>query len=78
MAGDGAFEAALLAILIFAVAALYSSVGQAGASGYLAAMLVVGLPAAMMRPAALLRALPLRLPATCTARPFPADSCRQR
>ena len=49
-----AFEAALLALLIFAVAALYSSVGQAGASGYLAAMLVVGLPAAMMRPAALL------------------------
>ena len=49
-----ALEAALLALLIFAVAALYSSVGQAGASGYLAAMLVVGLPAAMMRPAALL------------------------
>lgn len=48
------FEAGLLALLIFAVAALYSSVGQAGASGYLAAMLMVGLPAAMMRPAALL------------------------
>ncbi len=50
----GAFEAALLALLIFSVAALYSSVGQAGGSGYLAAMLVLGLPGAMMRPAALL------------------------
>ena len=48
------FESGLFALAIFAIAVLYSSVGQAGASGYLAAMLVVGLPATMMRPAALL------------------------
>jgi uncharacterized membrane protein YfcA len=43
---------ALLA-LIAAAAALYSSVGHGGASGYLAAMALYGLPAAVMKPAAL-------------------------
>ncbi len=47
-------EAAFLALLIFATAVLFSSVGQAGASGYLAAMLLMGVSAAAMRPAALL------------------------
>jgi hypothetical protein len=37
-------EVALLAVLIFAAAILYSSVGHAGASGYLAAMALVASP----------------------------------
>jgi uncharacterized membrane protein YfcA len=44
----------LLAALIFAAAVLYSSVGHAGASGYLAAMALFGLAPDRMRPAALL------------------------
>ena len=44
----------LLAILIFLVAALYSTVGHAGASGYLAAMALFGLAPEVMRPAALI------------------------
>jgi uncharacterized protein len=43
----------LLALLIFAGALLYSSVGHAGASGYLAAMALVGVSAAVMKPTAL-------------------------
>ena len=43
----------LLALLIFAAAALYSSVGHAGASGYLAAMALFGLAPATMKPTAL-------------------------
>lgn len=43
----------ILAILIFAGALLYSSVGHAGASGYLAAMALVGVSAAVMKPTAL-------------------------
>ena len=46
-------EAWELAALIFLAAALYSSVGHAGASGYLAAMAVVGLAPETMRPTAL-------------------------
>src|SRR5215212_8420546 len=46
-------EAWELAALIFLAAALYSSVGHAGASGYLAAMALVGLAPATMRPTAL-------------------------
>jgi len=42
-----------LAILIFAGAVLYSSVGHAGASGYLAAMALFGLAPLEMKPAAL-------------------------
>lgn len=42
-----------LALLIFLAAALYSSVGHAGASGYLAAMAFVGLAPETMRPTAL-------------------------
>ncbi len=37
----------------FALAALYTSVGHAGASGYLAAMALIGVAAATMRPTAL-------------------------
>lgn len=44
---------ALLAALFFAAAVLYSSVGHGGASGYLAAMGLAGVPAAIMRPTAL-------------------------
>ncbi|MBM3982881.1 MAG: sulfite exporter TauE/SafE family protein [Planctomycetes bacterium] len=44
----------LLAALVFAAAVLYSSVGHAGASGYLAAMALFGLAPAQMRPAALI------------------------
>ena len=46
-------DALLLAVLFFGAALLYSSVGHAGASAYLAAMALVGVPAATMRPTAL-------------------------
>ncbi|NOT88574.1 MAG: sulfite exporter TauE/SafE family protein [Lysobacter sp.] len=49
MSGD----AVLLAALFLLVATLYSSVGHAGASGYLAAMALVGLAPEHMRPTAL-------------------------
>jgi len=49
-----AFESIIfLAILIFAAALLYSSVGHAGASGYLAAMALFGMAPLAMKPAAL-------------------------
>jgi hypothetical protein len=49
-----AFESILLlAALILAAAALYSSVGHAGGSGYLAAMALFGLAPLEMKPAAL-------------------------
>jgi uncharacterized protein len=44
---------ALLGALFFIAAVLYSSVGHGGASGYLAAMGLAGVPAAIMRPTAL-------------------------
>ncbi|MES2299456.1 MAG: sulfite exporter TauE/SafE family protein [Pseudomonadota bacterium] len=43
----------IIAILVFVAAVLYSSVGHAGASGYLAAMALASLPPAEMRPTAL-------------------------
>jgi len=46
-------EAIELAVLILAAAMLYSSVGHAGASGYLAAMALFALPADVMKPTAL-------------------------
>jgi uncharacterized protein len=46
-------EAVILAALFFAAALLYSSVGHAGASAYLAAMALVGLAPETMRPTAL-------------------------
>lgn len=46
-------DAVLLAVAFFVAALLYSSVGHAGASGYLAAMAFVGMPPAAMRPTAL-------------------------
>ena len=46
-------DVVLLAIAFFAVAVLYASVGHAGASGYLAAMAIVGLSPAVMKPTAL-------------------------
>ena len=46
-------DAVVLTALIFVAALLYSSVGHAGASGYLAAMSYYKLPATVMRPAAL-------------------------
>ncbi|MDX6612317.1 MAG: uncharacterized protein QOD75_1503 [Blastocatellia bacterium] len=42
-----------MAALIFAVAVLYSTVGHAGASGYLAAMALFGVAPAVMKPTAL-------------------------
>lgn len=42
-----------LTLLIFVAATLYSSVGHAGASGYLAAMALVGVAPGIMRPMAL-------------------------
>lgn len=46
-------EVLWLAMLFLVVATLYSSVGHAGASGYLAAMALVGLAPEQMRPTAL-------------------------
>lgn len=46
-------QAVLLTTLIFLAALLYSSVGFAGASGYLAAMALFGLAPEVMRPTAL-------------------------
>lgn len=46
-------DIALLAGLIFVAAAIYSSVGHAGASGYIAAMAIFGLTPAVMKPTAL-------------------------
>jgi len=43
----------LLAVLIFLAAALYSSVGHAGASGYLAAMALMSVDPSIMKPTAL-------------------------
>lgn len=43
----------VLGVLFFAAALLYSSVGHGGGSGYLAAMALLGMPPAMMRPTAL-------------------------
>lgn len=43
----------ILAALILVLALLYSSVGHGGASGYLAAMALMGVSPAMMRPTAL-------------------------
>ena len=46
-------EAILLGLLFLAAAALYASVGHAGASAYLAAMALLGLAPEVMRPTAL-------------------------
>lgn len=46
-------SAAILTVLIFTAASLYSSVGHAGASGYLAAMALFSLSPAVMKPTAL-------------------------
>ena len=43
----------LLALLIFVVALLYSTVGHAGASGYIAAMALFGMAPLVMKPTAL-------------------------
>src|SRR6266446_7041007 len=43
----------VLTFLIFIAALLYSTVGHGGASGYLAAMALFGLKAAVMKPTAL-------------------------
>ncbi|MFO1094615.1 MAG: sulfite exporter TauE/SafE family protein [Planctomycetaceae bacterium] len=43
----------LLPLMIFGAALLYSSVGHAGASGYIAAMAIAGVAPDVMRPAAL-------------------------
>ena len=46
-------ELIVLAALIFAAATLYTSVGHAGASGYIAAMALVGVAPGVMKPTAL-------------------------
>lgn len=48
-----AVDIAILAALIFAAAVLYTSAGQAGASGYIAAMALFGLAPDVMKPTAL-------------------------
>jgi len=44
----------MLAVLFFGTAVLYSAVGNAGASGYLAAMTLAGLSPEVMKSTALL------------------------
>ncbi|MCZ7406370.1 MAG: sulfite exporter TauE/SafE family protein [Candidatus Methanoperedens sp.] len=51
---DSTNDIILLSILIFAAGLLYSSVGHAGASGYLAAMALFGLAPVIMKPTALI------------------------
>src|SRR5207244_3697404 len=51
---SGLIVALLIAGLIFVVALLYSTVGHAGASGYLAAMALFGMAPLVMKPTALL------------------------
>jgi uncharacterized membrane protein YfcA len=51
--GMDAWTVAALAALFFTAAALYASVGQAGASAYLAIMALFSLPPDLMRPTAL-------------------------
>ena len=46
-------DTAMLSGLIFAAAALYSSVGHAGASGYIASMALFGIAPVVMKPTAL-------------------------
>lgn len=46
-------DLAILASLIFAAAVLYTSVGHAGASGYIAAMALLGIAPEVMKPTAL-------------------------
>jgi len=46
-------DAVLVGVLVLFIATLYSSVGHGGASGYVAAMALVGLPAPLMRISAL-------------------------
>ncbi len=58
--------AAALAALMFAAAVLYSMVGHAGASGYLAVMALFGLAPAVMRPTALTLNLCVAVVATAT------------
>lgn len=47
-------DAVILAVLLFVTAVVYASVGQAGGSGYLAVMGLVGTAPEVMRPTALL------------------------
>lgn len=54
----------VLALLIFAAGLLYSSVGHAGASGYLAAMALFGLAPDVMKPTALVLNILVALIAT--------------
>jgi len=46
-------QSIVITVLLFLIAALYSSVGHAGASGYLAVMALFGISAVIMRPTAL-------------------------
>ena len=50
---DATTAAIVIAVLVFIVAVLYSTVGHAGASGYLAAMAMFGMTALVMKPTAL-------------------------
>jgi len=46
------YQIVILGVLFFLAAALYSSVGHAGASAYIAAMILVGIGTEMMKPTA--------------------------
>jgi uncharacterized membrane protein YfcA len=60
------FDLVLLCVLFLAAATLYTSVGHAGASGYIAAMVLMGLSPDVMKPTAL--TLNILVAALATAR----------
>lgn len=67
----------LLAILFFCAATLYSSVGHAGASGYLAVMSLVAVEPAIMKPTALVLNILVATIATLRYRAVAGDVIRQ-
>jgi uncharacterized membrane protein YfcA len=68
--------ALVLLALIFVIALLYSSVGQAGGSGYLAAMAIMGMSPAAMKPTALCLNIVVALIATIRFARAGYFSCR--
>ena len=66
----------VLAVAFFGAALLYASVGHAGASGYLAAMALLGVAPATMRPTAL--ALNILVASVVTLRFHLAGQVRDR
>lgn len=72
------WELGLLAALVLAFAALYSSGGHAGASAYLAAMALFGIDPEVMKPTALVMNIVVAIVGTSASRQrkqFPGSCC---